>query len=123
MELSGPLWDGMAANAARELADEIEQEVAAEGKDRIVGRLAQVIRRPTPYYWTQTKNVPHPAGGRKITGEDVIYHWWLEGVGSRNSPVTRFPGYFTYRTVTPVLRSRAEAIAETIMPKFVRRMG
>ncbi len=123
MELHGPLFDGAAARAVEDLIDEIEQEVAEEGKGRIVGRLVQVIRKPTPYYWTQTKNVPHPAGGRKVTGEDVIYHWWLEGVGSRNFPVTRFAGYWTYRTITPVLRGRADTIAEGVLARYIGRMG
>jgi len=58
-----------------------------------------------------------------VTGEDVIYHWWLEGVGSRNFPVTRFKGYGTFRITAEALRRRASEVSQRVTRPFVARMG
>ncbi len=122
MELNGPMFNGVAERAAADLAREIEETVSDKGFDLVQGRLIQVIRKPTPYYWTQLEKIKR-RGGTEITGESVIYHWWLEGKGSRNYPVTRFKGYATFEITTGVLDARAEALAQEVCPRFVRRMG
>lgn len=121
-EFSGPMFDGAAARAAEDLRAEIEREVSDKAKDMVVGRLVQVIRQPTPYYWTQIKNISR-RGGTETTGEDVIYHWWLEGVSSRNFPVTRFKGYHTFSIVRAQVDARAQSLAEGVMTPYVHRMG
>lgn len=118
----GPMFDGAAARAAEDLRAEIEREVADKGFSMVQGRLMQVIRQPTPYYWTQLKTISR-RGGTEVTGEDVIYHWWLEGVGSRNFPVTRFKGYRSFAITAAALRQIAQGIAESVMAPYVRRMN
>lgn len=39
-----------------------------------------------------------------ITDSGIVYGAWLEGVGSRNFPKTRFKGYSIFRRVTQTAR-------------------
>lgn len=122
MELNGPLFDGQAAIAVRDYCEDVELQVADEGVGMVKSRLNQVLRTQTPYYATKIEQMPFQ-GHRKVTGESVIYHWWLEGKGSRNYPVTRFKGYHTFEITAGTLRSAAGALAESVLRPFLRRMG
>ena len=122
MELSGPLFDGLAAKSAGDLCDEIEREVSSKGVDLVQGRLMMVLKKPTPYYWTKIEKIQR-RGGTEVTGESVIYHWWLEGKGSRNFPVTRFKGYHTFEIITTQLNNRAEELVAPIIRQYIPRMG
>lgn len=122
MELNGPIFDGQAQAIAARMCDEMEREIAQKGVDLVQGRLIQVIRKPTPYYWTQIETIKR-RGGTEVTGESVIYHWWLEGKGSRNFPVTRFKGYHTFEITTGVLDARAESLAEPILAQYIPKFG
>jgi len=122
MEIRGPLFDGTAEVVISDLCKEIEKDVAREGVNVVRTRLGQVLKKQTPFYITKIEDVPH-AGHMKVTGESVIYHWWLEGKGSRNFPVTRFKGYRTFEISTELLRARAEGIANKTAEPFMRKLG
>lgn len=122
MELSGPLFNGVAANVVRDMVRDVEQALADQGQNMVLGRLIQVIRKPTPYYWTQIEQI-NRRGGIEVTGESVIYHWWLEGVGSRNFPVTRFKGYRSFEITTRALDARAESVAEPVVRAHMPKLG
>jgi hypothetical protein len=122
MELNGPLFDGIAARVARDMARDVEQALADQGQNMVLGRLIQVIRKPTPYYWTRIEQI-NRRGGTEVTGESVIYHWWLEGVGSRNFPVTRFKGYRSFEITARALGQRAESVAEPVVRHHMPAMG
>lgn len=122
MEFNGPLFDERAAIIAEQMRTAVERDVSDEAKNRVVGRLVQVIRQPTPYYWTQIETL-HRRGGTEVTGESVIYHWWLEGVGSRNYPVTSFKGYHTFSHVTGVIRTLADRLAYDASLPYLDKLG
>lgn len=122
MELSGPLFNGIAASAVRDMVRDVEQALADQGQNMVLGRLIQVIKKPTPYYWTQLEQI-HRRGGTEVTGESVIYHWWLEGVGSRNFPVTRFKGYRSFEITARALGARAESVAEPVVRQYMPKLG
>jgi hypothetical protein len=122
MELSGPLFNGIAASAVRDMVRDVEQALADQGQNMVLGRLIQVIKKPTPYYWTQLEQI-HRRGGTEVTGESVIYHWWLEGVGSRNFPVTRFKGYRSFEITARALDARAESVAEPVVRAYMPKLG
>lgn len=50
-----------------------------------------------------------------ITDSGIVYGAWLEGVGSRNSPVTRFKGYSIFRRTTRDVQNRAVHIATPVI--------
>jgi hypothetical protein len=47
-----------------------------------------------------------------VTDTPVVYGPWLEGVGSRNAPTTRFPGYHTFQLVSQKIDGEAGSLAE-----------
>lgn len=46
-----------------------------------------------------------------ITDSGIVYGAWLEGVGSRNFPKTRFKGYAIFRRTTRDVNNRAVQLA------------
>lgn len=58
--------------------------------------------------WANHVRVNAVAGGlAQVTDSGIVYGPWLEGVGSRNYPVTRFKGYHTFRKVTQEIERKA----------------
>jgi hypothetical protein len=117
----GSLFDGRAEKVVAEACDEIEKSVSMLGASMVRSRLERTLRKQTPYYRMRVVNRQDPPGW-KITDQGVIYGFWLEGIGSRNAPVTRFKGYHTFRTVAQELQVRAKVIAEGIIVKFVGKL-
>lgn len=118
VEKSGPVFDGRAAIQLDRACEEIERRVAVLGASMVRTELHRVLKVETPYYRLQNEARPDPPGW-KIWDRGVIYGSWLEGTGSRNSPVTRFRGYSTYRRTTQVIDRRAGTIAEYTMREYI----
>lgn len=117
----GPIFDGRAEQAVEDFAEAAERAVAQQGFRDVHARLKVVLRHPTGYYQSQIR-VRAFAGAHVVYDQRVIYGNWLEGTGSRNSPVTRFPGYFTFRYVSYGLNRKAVRVAESVLPPYLRRM-
>jgi hypothetical protein len=114
---SGPFFDGRTQYAIWRAEDDMEREIAQWGMNKVHARLRRVLKHPTGYYqshiqtqrvmdWTEIND-----GGR------IVYGPWLEGVGSRNYPVTRFKGYRTFRLVAQRMNAQAGAFAEKILAR------
>ena len=89
-------------------------------RERFV-RMGEVFKTQTPFY--RLKNVAaKEAPGWKIWDQEVIYGYWLEGIGSRNK-TTRFKGYKTYRFMVQKIDDRAGVIAEGVVVKYLGAMG
>jgi hypothetical protein len=117
----GPLFDGRAEKAVADACDDIEKTVSTIGASMVRSELQAVLRTQTPYYRLRVVARPD-APGWKVTDQGVIYGFWLEGIGSRNAPVTRFKGYHTFKRITAVLQGRAKIIADGVIARFVGRM-
>lgn len=122
VEKSGPVFDGRAQLQLQNACDEMARRVAVLGASMVRTELHKVLKVETPYYRLQNEARPDPPGW-KIWDRDVIYGPWLEGTGSRNSPVTRFRGYATYRRMTQVIDRRAGVIADYTMREFIPGMN
>lgn len=107
------MFDGRALRAVKEFCNHVEWEVGDYGVQVIQEELDDVLRHPTGYYRSQIHTVRRGAHVT-IDDNDVIYGPWLEGTGSRNSPVTRFPGYFTFRRMYRKIQLNAGRIAEQL---------
>lgn len=123
---SGPIFDGRADAAVKASLPAMERAVAERGVTLIRTMFASTFKylssAPTGY---ASSNVEMHAAGfsHVITDGGIIYGPWLEGLGSRNSPVTRFPGYHTFRKATPILNAMAKDIANDVMAReFIGRM-
>jgi hypothetical protein len=117
VDVSGPFFDGRTSYAIWQAEDDMEREIAQWGYNKVHARLRRVLKFPTGYYqshiqtqrvmdWTEIND-----GGR------IVYGPWLEGVGSRNYPVTRFKGYRTFRLVAQRMNAQAGAFAEKILAR------
>ncbi|NUO42424.1 MAG: hypothetical protein HOV82_10330 [Streptomyces sp.] len=118
---SGPWASGRAGRALHDYSDDVEYQVAREGERLVHQRLRQVLRHPTGYYQSKI-SVDRTSGGRYMVHDQrIVYGPWLEGTGSRNSPVTRFPGYFTFRRTKPLLDRKAPQIARELLARYRSR--
>lgn len=122
MELSGPMFDGRASTAVDDYLQAALDEVAAQGYANVMTNLNASIRNPTPYYETQV-TVDRATTDRVVHDRGVIYGPWLEGVGSRNYPVTSFPGYASFRRATAELERQAKPLCEQVLRDYLPRMG
>lgn len=118
---TGPMFDGRAKVQLERACDDITRRVAVLGASMVRSNLHTVLRNETPYYRLQNEARPDPPGWM-VSDRGVIYGPWLEGVGSRNYPVTRFKGYFTYRRTTQQLDRRAGVMADCIMREWIGGM-
>lgn len=121
--LSGPFFENR-DRAMAEIKNEIEHDVATVGHALVKTNLVTFIRFPTPYYWTRTEVRKYPGGdGLSIWDNYIIYGPWLEGVGSRNFPKTRFKGYSSFRLAAGALEKRAGGIANNAISRKIGRLN
>jgi hypothetical protein len=121
VHIDGPLFDRRASAIMRDLTGDCASAVAAQGRRDIHFTLGRVLRRPTGYY--QSRIADRSFGAVHVLHDSkVIYGAWLEGVGSRNFPATRFKGYFTFRRVARALERKAVAICAPVVADHVRRL-
>lgn len=121
--LSGPFFERRDQEMGR-ITAEIEKDVAQVGHAYVKTNLINFIRKPTPYYWTRTEVRGNPSGpGLSIWDSYIIYGPWLEGVGSRNFPKTRFKGYASFRIAAGALERRAGAIGDRAVARTIGRLN
>jgi hypothetical protein len=118
---SGPIFDGrMEAEWPRVMSD-VADRLSGQAMSNVMANLNASIRHPTPYYETQIHAENIGATERSVNDRGVIYGHWLEGDGSRNSPVTRFPGYASFRRAKQALDGQTEGIAEAVLAPHLER--
>jgi hypothetical protein len=122
VRVSGPFFDGRADAALQDFLREVPYTVASQGLAYWQTNLDASIKHPTPYYETQV-HVYRDGDAAVVDDRGIIYGPWLEGVGSRNSPVTRFPGYHSLRKAVQTLSGRTREIAERTLAKYIGRMN
>ena len=111
VSLSGPLFDGRAEAALHRYLDTMPDDIAKKGVDLIHVRLPSVLKHDTGRYMAHI-HTNRQVNDRVITDTPVVYGPWLEGTGSRNSPKTRFRGYFTFKLIRQALDAVAGDIAQ-----------
>ena len=119
---TGPFFEGRAVRQLDLACEDIEQRVATFGASIIRTELHKVLKVETPYYRLQNE-ARRIQDGWEIWDRDVIYGPWLEGVGSRNYPRTRFRGYATYRRKFQEIDRRAGVMANYIMREWIPGMN
>lgn len=121
--LTGPFFERRKQEMAR-ITAEVEKDVAQLGHSMVKTNLVSFIRFPTPYYWTRTEVRKYPSGpGLSIWDNYIIYGPWLEGVGSRNFPKTRFRGYASFRKAATALQGRASGTADVSIRKNIGKLN
>lgn len=127
VSITGPVFNGQAAAAARDFAKALSTEVAEIGRDWIkldTQRMDKSGRGGTGAAAAGVKldgsgdNWVISGGVRK--GE---YAWpWLEGTSRRNQ-TTAFKGYHSFRRTRLRMRKQVTPYAQAQMAEFIARMG
>jgi hypothetical protein len=123
IKFSGAVFDGRAADDIERMAAEVQSEIAKRAEQQWQQNMTGSFRHATGRYQS---HVNIARRDKDLVVNDgwptsrLQYGPWLEGVGSRNSPVTRFPGYFALRRAAEKIRAEVPAIAAPIVDKWVR---
>ena len=120
--ISGPFFDERNPAARRDLENDGLNRLGGQGVADVHQNLDASIRNPTPYYETQIAT-ERDGDTQLVHDRGVIYGPWLEGVGSRNSPVTRFAGYFSFRRAAQTLEQQAPAVLRPLVDQCVGRLN
>lgn len=104
----------------RRYVKDVQHTVATYAEAQVQLRLARVLKKETPYYATQV-GIRYRSGNPVVDDNRVIYGPWLEGVGSRNSPVTRFAGYATFRRTAQMVDRQVPHIADRVWRRYAGR--
>jgi len=120
--VSGPIFDGTADQALDDLAWDLAWDVGGQALADWSANLDASIRRPTPYYETQTTEQMITDASSAVHDRGIVYGPWLEGTADRNRS-TRFKGYAAARRALQSTRARVAAIAARDLPPYLARMG
>lgn len=122
VSVEGPLWTGALQRAIDRGITEAKKDVATRGVVVVRTRMRASFRyrASVPTGRAARRVMVDNTSGTRVTDGRNIYTPWLEGVGSRNYPVTRFKGYFMFRLATQTLRGEAGAIAGRAIDRAIR---
>lgn len=96
----------------------MQDDVADEAERRVLLLQQVYFKNPTGFYSRHIEN--RDLGDHHLIHDSgVIYGPWLEGIGSRNYPVTRFPGYEIFRQVAQEMDRRAVYISQPAIHDLV----
>jgi hypothetical protein len=123
IDFRGPLFDGRAARAIEDACDEARDNIAEFAQTRALSLMRAAFRNPTGYYESRVTTTRVTSDAALVHDQGVVYGPWLEGVGSRNAPVTRFPGYWHWRRTKDAVASRGPEIARTAIDRHMPEMG
>jgi hypothetical protein len=119
--VSGPLFNGQAARAAKEYCDELERVVADQALADAMGIMDASFKNPTPYYETQI--IAQPRGEDTVVHDrKIVYGPWLEAA-LRSYRRGSFQGYHSFRRAAESVRQKVMRLAQATLPTFLRRMG
>lgn len=125
--LTGPVFDGRGDALTDRMVVDIRHTVGDYAHDLWATLMDHSFKRPTGVYQSFAHVVDDDPDtlvndGYGVTNE-LPYGPWLEGIGSRNSPVTRFPGYHSLREAFLVTDRAVTDLAEPIVNDYVDRIN
>lgn len=123
LRLKGAVVEGRAPAIVKAMTEVAIEELADYTRYEVLMQLDSVLQNPTGYYESQVKAERVSPDIYSINDGGVIYGPWLEGVGSRNAPVTKFEGYHTFRTVRGRMAQKAHVIAEAAIARQMGALG
>lgn len=118
------MFDHRIIRAFDDFSDELEQDSADWALADIRRTFHTSFRMPTGYYESHVR-VSNDMGDPVVNdGGQIKYGPWLEGVGSRNAPATRFRGYHAFRNAAQRLQQRIDGMGDRLLITggYLRRM-
>lgn len=94
---SGPIGSGAIHRHVRDYEKDVAEELAEDARFSWTNKLNLRLRKQTPFYVLHIEKRQIAWNRWKIDDSGIVYGHWLEGTGSRNAPVTIFPGYYSLR--------------------------
>lgn len=122
MALTGPMFNGGAIAALVEYTAWAEEDVAQQAMADWHTYLNESLQHPSGYY-ESTISMEAADSGAVVHDDGVIYNFWLEGIGRRNAPRTRFEGYHSARQAAELASERVGELINPIPSEFLVRMG
>ncbi|WP_030798969.1 hypothetical protein [Streptomyces sp. NRRL S-337] len=119
----GPLFDGRAERAIQDAANDARDDVSQFAEEHVLALTGQYFRHPSGYYESHIMTTRVSADVDLVHDQGVVYGPWLEGVGSRNAPATRFAGYGHWRQTKQLVEARGPEIAERAVRRHLPEMG
>lgn len=116
--IQGPISSGRMTRDAANYSHDVAEELAEESKDVWLDNLHGSLRHQTPFYTTRIAVRQLGANRYEVHDHDVVYGHWLEGTGSRNSPNSVFPGYWSLRRAKGRMKGRRSTIARKILRRY-----
>lgn len=123
ISVSGPVFDGRAERAVMRLVDDCQREAADAAEETWHAFMDATFRTQSPSGYQSHINIARRGRDLVVNDRGGIYGFWLEGIGSRNYPVTRFRGYFNRRRTVQHVRGQLGALCEPIVTRAVQEMN
>lgn len=120
--MTGPLFDGRAAVALDEYADDLREYLAEYAEEHALNLMGLTFKHPSGYYESQVMTERASAEVSRVHDSGVVYGPWLEGVGTRNRPRPGFPGYEHWRKTKDALAARAPEMAQRLLERYLPRV-
>jgi hypothetical protein len=125
--ITGPVFDGQAAIAARDFTRALSTEIAEIARDWIKLDTARMDKSGRGGTGAAASGVKLAGSGQNWTVSGGInkgvYAWpWLEGTSKRNQS-TPFKGYHTFRRTRARMRTQVTPYAQKELAAFIERMG
>lgn len=118
---SGPIKSGQIHRHVRDYEKDVAEELGEEAEGTWLNFLDSRIRHQTPYYTTRIATKRIAWNKYKVHDNGIVYGHWLEGTGSKNAPVTIFPGYWSMRDTKADMKVKRKPIAEEILARHQAR--
>lgn len=122
IRMTGPLFDGRAARAAADACTDARDDIAEFAEEHALTLMGMAFRHPTGYYESRVTTTVVSSEVARVHDQGVVYGAWLEGVGSRNAPVTRFAGYSHWRRTKGATQAVAQPLAERAVQRHLPGM-
>jgi hypothetical protein len=123
VKLYGALFEGQATGLFEQYQGELERVLGERALDEVDANLEGSIRVNHGVYTSKIRLEQQPEGAVVDDGwgetNDLPYGKWLEGIGSRNAPVTRFEGYHSFERAASTLQDEWEGVAYDLLDKYV----
>lgn len=116
--IHGPISSGQIFRDIANYEHDVAEELAEDAQDIWVRNLQGSIRQPTPYYWTRIDKREVSPTRYEVHDHDIVYGPWLEGTGSRNSPNSIFPGYWSMARAKEMAKRRRGGVARRILRRY-----
>lgn len=127
VSMRGPFFDERQQQIIGHMIAEVTQDVGDYALFQWQMNLDSSLKNPTGRYqsqlhsvWRDQDRVVNDGWGETNT---LPYGPWLEGKGSRNSPVTRFSGYFALARAFRSILPKVKRIAQPIVDRYMEVMN